>query len=78
MAGNGEHKSPLKFPCDFVIKVVGRNDKAFEKIVFDVVQKHFPAFSKENYKKRLSRDVNFIAFTITVYAESKKQLDECE
>ncbi len=66
---------PIEFPCDFIIKVVGKANKKFETSVLDIIHKHFPTFSNKNYTKRLSRDANFLALTITIHAESKEQLD---
>lgn len=65
----------IKFPCDFTIKVVGRAGKEFEEAVIIIVRRHFPEFSNDDYKKRLSRDANFLALSITIHAKNKAALD---
>ena len=76
MSDQPEQTSPISFPCDFTIKVVGKADDAFEHTVLTLVRKHFPTFGNENYRKRLSKDANYLALSITVHADSKAQLDE--
>ena len=75
MDADKPEKTPLEFPCDFTIKVIGKATQDFEHTVLHIIHKHFPNFSNGNYTKRLSRDANFLALTITVHANSKKQLD---
>lgn len=75
---NGHHKeeSPIQFPCDFTIKVMGRSDSNFEKIALAIIKQHFPEFNQSLAQKKLSKDNNFLSLSITVYAKSKPQLDE--
>ena len=75
MADQPEHSSPLQFPSDFTVKVVGKANDAFEHTVLAVVRQHFPSFGNGNYSKRLSKDDNYLALSITVHAENKAQLD---
>jgi len=65
----------LKFPCDYPIKVMGKTDSDVEKNVLAIVKQHFPEFNSE-IEKRLSRDDNYVALTITVHATSRQQLEE--
>lgn len=70
-----EKESAIPFPCDFTIKVFGKAGKPFETAVLDIIKKHDPDFSKKNYKKRLSRDGNYLALSISVYVNNKEELD---
>ncbi|EKD77088.1 MAG: hypothetical protein ACD_42C00484G0003 [uncultured bacterium] len=75
---NGHHKedkSLIEFPCDFTLKIMGKAQGDFEKIVFDIVQKHFPTFNDQHVQKKLSKDKNYLSLSITVHADSKMQLD---
>ncbi len=67
--------SSIDFPCDFVIKVVGKNTDKFEEVVLGIVKKHFPKYGNGHLNKRLSRNASYQSLTITVYAENKAQLD---
>jgi len=74
MADN-ERSSPIKFPCDFVVKVMGKATTGFEECVFNIVLRHFPDNDLHNVNKRPSRDNNYVALSITVHPENQKQLD---
>lgn len=70
-----EEESLIKFPCDFVIKVMGKANHRFQERVINIVLRHYPDVDLEKMTKRHSRDHNFIALTLTIHAESKEQLD---
>lgn len=72
---NEEHSSPIKFPCEFVIKVIGKSADDFQQRILALMQDTFPSIGQQNIKERPSKDNNYTALTITVYAESKAQLD---
>lgn len=67
----------MHFPCDFTIKVMGKSQSTFEETVLTIIQKHFPQFEKINMQKKQSKDNNYLSLSIMVYAESKKELDDC-
>ena len=74
---NGHHpeESIIKFPCDFTLKIMGKSAGDFEKITLDIVTKHFPALKTSRIQKKFSKDNNFLSLSVTVYVESKAQLD---
>ena len=47
--------SPLAFPCDFPIKVMGRKEPGFAQAVTDIVRKHAPDFDPSTVEMRPSR-----------------------
>lgn len=78
--GNGsadtkEFSSPLEFPCDFIVKVMGKSDSDFEKQVTAIFKKHYPELADDAISQRPSKDHNYLAITVKIYAESKEQLD---
>ena len=70
-----KEESAINFPCDFVIKVIGKSNKQFEERAINIVLRHYPDVDLEKMTKRTSRDNNFVAITFSVYAKNKKQLD---
>lgn len=68
-------ESIIEFPCNFTLKVMGKAQGDFEKIVLNVVQKHFPTTNLKSIQKKTSKDNNYLSLSITIYAESKMQLD---
>lgn len=73
--GNGEYSSPIKFPCDFTLKVMGKSSTDFVDIVFNIVHEHFPAFSKDQLQKRFSQFAHYVSLSVTVHPHSQEQLD---
>jgi uncharacterized protein len=67
--------SPLAFPCDFPIKVMGRKHPGFAQSVTDIVLKHAPDFDLATVEMRPSRQGRYLSVTCIVHATSREQLD---
>ena len=67
--------SPLAFPCDFPIKVMGRKQPGFAQAVTDVVRRHAPDFDPGSVEMRPSRQGRYLSVTCVVRATSREQLD---
>ena len=67
--------SPLAFPCDFPIKVMGRKQPGFAQGVIDVVLKHAPDFDPATVEMRPSRQGRYLSVTCVIRATSREQLD---
>ena len=67
--------SPLAFPCDFPIKVMGRKQPGFAQSVTDIVLKHAPDFDLASVEMRPSRQGRYLSVTCVVRATSREQLD---
>ncbi len=67
--------SPLAFPCDFPIKVMGRKQPGFAQIVTEIVLKHAPDFNTASIEMRPSRQGSYLSVTCIVRATSREQLD---
>jgi putative lipoic acid-binding regulatory protein len=67
--------SPLEFPCDFPIKVMGRTADDFDALVVSLVRRHAPDLGEGAVKTRLSRGGRFMSVTVTIRAVSRRQLD---
>lgn len=63
----------LTFPCDFPIKIMGKNNSEFRTAVTEIVNIHYA--EKHQWDERASKDANYLAITVTVVAESQEQLD---
>jgi len=68
-------ESLLEFPCDFPLKVMGRNEAGFRELVITLVEGHAGSQEAHRVSQRESRDGNFLALTIVVRADSQPQLD---
>ena len=65
----------LKFPCDFPIKVMGRDAKDFEAEVLTIFERHLGTLDRAQVNTRPSSSGNFLSVTVTFRAESQEQLD---
>lgn len=68
-------ESPLKFPTDFPIKVMGKRQDKFAQTVVDIVLKHAPDYDPSTLEMRASREANYLSVTCTIRATSRDQLD---
>ena len=66
-------ESPLKFPTDFPIKVMGRREDGFVQTVVDIVLKHAPDYDASTVEMRASREARYLSVTCTIRATSRAQ-----
>ncbi len=59
-------ESPLKFPCAFPIKVMGRTRDGFAQAIVTVVRKHAPDFDPATLEMRASSAGNYLSVTATI------------
>jgi len=71
-----ETESPLKFPCDFPVKVMGRSDSGFEAEALGIVRRHVSDFEADNMRSAASRNGNYLSVTFTIRVSSRAQLDD--
>jgi putative lipoic acid-binding regulatory protein len=65
----------LQFPCDFPIKVMGKNVPEFTQVISDLICQHAPDFDPASLEIRASSKANYIGLTATIRAASRAQLD---
>lgn len=67
--------SLLQFPCELPIKILGRGGAEFEALVVGIVRRHVPNLGEAAVSSRPSKQGKYLAVTVTLRAESRKQLD---
>ena len=67
--------SPIEYPVDFPIKVMGKNTSGFAQIVTAIVLRHAPDFDPASVEMRPSRKNTYLSITCVVRARSREQLD---
>jgi putative lipoic acid-binding regulatory protein len=70
-----ESENLLEFPCQFPIKVMGRDQAGFEAHVLELISTHVGEITPDNVVVRGSRNGNFLAITVMIQATSREQLD---
>lgn len=63
------------FPCDFPLKVMGRDSDDFRSIVLGIVHKHVGQTEVHSIEERPSKDKKYLGLTYNIHATSKAQLD---
>lgn len=66
----------LHFPCDFPIKVMGKSECALRDSVERILKIHVDTAHQSSIKERHSKGARFISITVTIQAQSRKQLDD--
>jgi putative lipoic acid-binding regulatory protein len=65
----------FQFPCEFPIKVMGRDSESFRSLTLAIIQRHAGPLAAESISERLSSKGRFLALTYTIRAENRAQLD---
>ena len=65
----------IEFPCEFPIKMMGRDTPEFHATARSLVENHTGPLDDDAVQSSLSRNGNFVSITITINASSQEQLD---
>lgn len=66
----------LDFPCDFPIKMMGRDQPQFREAAVALVEQHAGEICSDAIRTALSRNGRFLSITITIQAKNQQQLDD--
>jgi len=69
------NESLIEYPCDFPLKIFGKQQTKFAQTVLEIVNKYDPNFLAENMEMRSSKNARYISLTCTINATSREQLD---
>jgi len=69
-------ESVLEFPCEFPIKMMGRDNPEFRALSRALVEKHTGAVAESAVQATTSRNGRFVSVTVTITATSQQQLDD--
>lgn len=75
MSATDPPDSLLEFPCEFPIKVMGREEGDFDAHVRALVDRNVASTDLLGFERRLSRNGRFVSITVTIRATSRPQLD---
>lgn len=68
-------ESVIEFPCEFPIKMMGRDTPEFRLTARGLVENHVGPIAEEAIQVNVSGKGNFVSVTVTVTATSQQQLD---
>ncbi len=67
--------SLIEYPCDFPLKIFGKQQAGFAQAVLEVITKHDPWFLASSMEIRASKTAKYVSLTCTIRATSRVQLD---
>ncbi len=70
-----EQKTAFEFPCEFPLKVIGKNSEDFHVTIVGVIRKHVSSLRDDQITGTISGNGKYRSLTVTFTAESKEQLD---
>ena len=68
-------ESPLKFPTEFPVKIMGRDTPEFHAMVEEILARHVAPLHSLPVTRQPSKEGRFISVTVTINAQSREQLD---
>ncbi len=76
--GNGNEEEPkgLVYPCNFPLKMFGKNSLHFIAAVDNVVEEFVPREDWESTKTTPSKNDKYVSYTIVIIARNREQLDK--
>lgn len=69
-------ESIIEFPCDFPIKMMGKDTPEFRLTARGLVEKHTGPLDDAAVQTSSSRHARFVSVTVTIRATSQQQLDD--
>lgn len=73
-SGSEPAASPLVFPTDYPIKVVGRSERGLRVRIDAIVLQHAPDLAPDRISERASGAGNFTSITYVIIAQSREQV----
>ncbi|HHJ19888.1 MAG TPA: DUF493 domain-containing protein [Gammaproteobacteria bacterium] len=71
-----DRKKLLDFPCDFPLKVMGRDAAQMQAALAEIIECHAPDSSCNEISSRHSSKGRFVALSVNIRAESLEQLEQ--
>ncbi len=68
-------ESLLNFPCDFPIKIIGKNKPGFKQEIVDIIREHYPSTQDQAITNQESHNGNYLSITATIIARDQASLD---
>lgn len=69
-------ESAIEFPCEFPIKMMGRDSDEFRITARVLIESHVGPIADDAIQINQSGKGNFVSVTVTVTATSQEQLDD--
>jgi putative lipoic acid-binding regulatory protein len=65
----------MQFPCDFLIKIIGKNTDGFESDLIEIARRFYPELPNKPIKSQLSKNKKYRSLNLRVHAQEQTTLD---
>jgi len=65
----------LIFPCEYPVKVIGRDEDDFFQFVVELVSRHIPGLSADRFSTHHSSGGKYMTVSVTFIADNRLQVD---
>jgi hypothetical protein len=72
---NSTSEELFKFPCDYPIKVIGKDCMELYEVILSIIEKHAGKLHKNQITSNKSSKGSYISYTVRIIATSRSQLD---
>ena len=73
---NVRSDATIEFPCNFPIKIIGRNTDNLMELVISVIRAHVPGFQAQSITSRESGQGKYVSVTVVLRATDKSILNK--
>lgn len=68
-------KTLMEFPCDFPLKIIGKNNPMFLPEILAIIRMHYPLTHDSAIKQQLSEQGNYKSITAIIHVLDQPSLD---
>lgn len=65
----------LLFPCEYPVKVIGKDEDDFYEFVLELVTRHAPELSPADFSSRRSGGGKYLSVSVSFIAQSRDQVN---
>jgi len=70
-----DDESPIDFPCEFPVKVMGAAIPEFHSCIDKIAKIHDANFNSDETQQKISKTGKYVSLTLNIHAINKAQLD---
>jgi len=67
--------SLMQFPCDFPMKIIGKNHPRFQEDIMSIVHQHFPETAADAVRVQTSKNAKYLAVSVLLRVSEQSTLD---
>lgn len=76
MSEASSNNTLLQFPCDFPLKIIGKNTKQLIEDVFASIRLYYPETEEHHLRTQISQQKTYVSISVILKATDKKTLDD--